>query len=56
MISTAVASLNALGLKSVIWDRVRVATASGEDMLLLSEIIEGGMPQHRHEVPESLRQ
>jgi hypothetical protein len=25
-------------------------------MLLLSEIIEGGMPQHRPEVPESLRQ
>lgn len=56
MISTAVASLNALGLKSVTWDRVRVATASDQDMLLLSEIIEGGMPQHRHEVPESLRQ
>jgi hypothetical protein len=37
MISTAVASLNALGLKSVIWYRVHVTTASDQDMLLLSD-------------------
>jgi len=39
LVSAAVTSLNALGLKSVTWDRVRVATASDPGMLQLSDLI-----------------
>ena len=37
------------------WDRVRIATASDLNMLELSDLIEQGMPEHRHEVPELLK-
>ena len=38
------------------WDRVRVATASDQGMLQLSDLIKQGMPEHRPEVPEPLKQ
>lgn len=42
-------------LHSVTWDRVREATASDEDMHLLTSLIEEGLPQFRHELPPPLR-
>ncbi|CAE1245843.1 unnamed protein product [Acanthosepion pharaonis] len=56
VIAAATTSLNALNLKSVTWDRVRTATASDEDMLVLTELIEFGMPEFRHEMPNSIRE
>ena len=55
VIAGVVSSLNALNLRSVTWDRVRTATASDTDMLALTDIIESGIPEHRHQLPESLR-
>ncbi|CAE1306768.1 unnamed protein product [Acanthosepion pharaonis] len=56
VIAAATTSLNALNLKSDTWDRVRTATASDEDMLVLTELIESGMPEFRHEMPNSIRE
>ncbi|CAE1174081.1 unnamed protein product [Acanthosepion pharaonis] len=56
VIAAATTSLNALNLKSVTWDRVSTATASDEDMLVLTELIESGMPEFRHEMPNSIRE
>lgn len=55
VIAATTTSLNALNLKSVSWDRVRTATASDEDMLVLTELIESGMPEFHHEMPNSIR-
>ena len=42
VVAAAISSLNALGLRSVTWDRVRTATANDTDMLGLTDIIESG--------------
>ena len=51
---TAISSLHSL--QCVTWDRVRTATSSDENMAKLVKIIEDGMPQSRHELPETLRE
>ena len=56
MTVAAVMSLNTLNLKSVTWNRIRTATASDEDMLTLTELIESGMPDFRHEIPKAIRE
>ncbi len=38
-------------LQSVTWARVRLATASNDDMNQLLSIIESGMPESRHQLP-----
>ena len=50
----AISSLHSL--QCVTWDRVRTATSSDENMSKLVEIIEDGMPESRHELPETLRE
>lgn len=47
---------SALHTIAVTWDRVRVATASGCDMVHLMSIIESGFPNFRHELPPALRE
>ena len=42
-------------LHSVIWDCVRDAIASDEDIQLILYLIENGMPHIRHELPHALR-
>ena len=51
--ATAVSSLSSI--QSITWDRVCVATTSDNDMAQLVAIIEDGMPEHRHELPEPIR-
>ena len=43
-------------IRSVTWDRVRDATASDPTMMRLLEQVEEGLPDHRHEMPEELRE
>ncbi|XP_013400274.1 uncharacterized protein K02A2.6-like [Lingula anatina] len=43
-------------IKSIIWNQVRQATASDENMNQLLSIIDLGIPKHRHELPPSLRE
>ena len=43
-------------LKSITWDRVRIASNSNADMRKLAEIIESGMPANRQDLPEPLQQ
>ena len=52
--SSALASLQSL--QSVSWNRVRTATNSDEDMMLLMSAIEDGIPEQRHELPPSIRE
>ena len=56
LLSSSVYSLNSLNLKSVTWDRVRTATTSDTNMQSLVDLIESGMPQFRHELPEPLHE
>ncbi len=42
-------------LQCVTWDMVRIATNSDNDMVKLVEVIESGMPEFRHELPQSLQ-
>ena len=51
---SAIGSLNSL--KSVTWERVRTATSSDENMHVLLQLIESGLPEYRHEMPEALRE
>ena len=55
-LSTAVCAIDSLHLRSVTWDRVRTATASDDHMQTLLGIIESGMPEYRHELPQPLRE
>ena len=50
--ATSVSSLNSL--QAITWDRVRVATTSDESMVQLVAIIEEGMPECHHKLPESI--
>ncbi len=51
------ASVSLESLQSITWDRVKVATASDQDLAHLTNMLEyGDMPQTRHEWPESLRE
>ena len=54
--TTAASSLHAASLRSITWDRVRLATASDPTMHSLLEMIEAGMPDYRHEMPTPLRE
>ena len=49
-----VAAINSL--QSVTWTRVRLATASNDDMNQLLSIIESGMPDSRHQLPPNLQE
>ena len=51
-----IASLDMLNIQSVTWDRVRTATCSDDNMRNLVDLVESGMPEYRHELPESLRE
>lgn len=54
VVSTAISALNALSVRSVTWDRVRTATATEPDMCTLVDLVENGLPEFRHEMPEAL--
>lgn len=56
VLSSTVATLNSLCLQSVTWDRVRTAAASDDTMVRLSEMVESGKPQFRHDLPQPLRE
>ena len=43
-------------LKSITWDRVRIASNSDDDTRKLAEIIESGMPANHQDLPEPLQQ
>ena len=43
-------------LQSITWDKVRIATTSDENTSTLVNIVEEGMPEFRHELPEPLRE
>lgn len=51
---SAASALNSL--QSITWERVRVATSSDENMATLVNSIEAGIPELRHELPESLQE
>ena len=51
-----IACLDMLNIQSVTWDRVRTATCSDDNMRNLVDLVESGMPEYRHELPESLRE
>ena len=55
VISTVTFFLDSLRLKAVTRERVRAATAIDSSMNTLVGLIESGMPELRHELPESLR-
>ena len=48
--------LHSAPIQSVTWNRVRNATASDEDMFLLSSSIDHGFPDNRLDFPPSLRE
>ena len=52
---TEISTYSLESLRSVTWDRVREATASGEDTHILVSPIENCMPQFRHELYHALR-
>jgi len=56
LIHAAISSLHAAALRSITWDRVRIATASDPDMNSLREVIECGIPDFRHEMPAPIRE
>ena len=56
MAISTISSLNMLNIQSVTWERVRTATCSDDNMQTLLTLIESGMPEHRHELPEALRE
>ena len=43
-------------LPTITWDNVRTATNSDEQMIKLIDIIESGMPDSRHELPDALQE
>lgn len=49
-------SLHISALKSVTWERVKTANSSDEDMHKLTELIETGFSDSRHELPKSLQE
>ena len=55
LVAATTSSLDFLAVKSVTWDRVRLATASDESMNNLLQLIETGLPELRHTYPPSLR-
>ncbi|XP_041484011.1 uncharacterized protein K02A2.6-like [Lytechinus variegatus] len=55
-LSSAMCALGSIHLKSVTWDRVRSATASDDNMQTLLELVESGLPEHRHAFPHPLRE
>jgi len=52
--NSATSSLNAI--QSVTWSRVRLETASDENMNTLLSLIDDGMPDHKNELPPPLRE
>ena len=44
-----------LSLHVINWNKVWIASASDANMTLLSSTIEGGIPEHRQDMPDSLR-
>lgn len=55
-IASAMSTLDSLNLRSVTWERVQTATSSDNNMQALLALIEAGIPQSRHEMPEALRE
>ncbi|XP_041472552.1 uncharacterized protein LOC121421818 [Lytechinus variegatus] len=55
-LSSAMCALDSIHLKSVTWDRMRSATASDDNMQTLLDLIESGLPEHRHAFPHPLRE
>ena len=55
VIASATSSLDSITMKSVTWDRVRIATASDDNMNQLLNLVESGLPEIRQEFPEQLR-
>ena len=51
-----VAASSLTSLPSITWDKVRTSTSSDENMIKLIDIIESGMPDSRHELPDSLQE
>ena len=56
LVAAATSSVDSLAVKSVTWDRVRLATASEESMNHLLQLIDTGLPEVRHNYPPSLRE
>ena len=54
ILASVMSSLNLL--QCITWDRLRVATTSDENMTQLINIIEEGMPEFRHKLPEPIRE
>ena len=52
--NSATSTLNAI--QSVTWQRVKVHTASDENMNLLLSVIEDGIPDHKNDLPPKLRE
>ena len=56
-ISTRMDAISSLhSLHSINWDEVRITTNSDADMTLLASTIEEGIPEHRHDMPDALRE
>ena len=50
------AAIGGLTYAAVAWDRVKVTTANDRDMQLLAQLVEeGNMPEHKKELPDSLK-
>lgn len=54
--AAASTKLNSLSIKSVPWDRVRIASTSDANMHQLLQLIESVVPESRHELPPALRE
>ena len=54
--TAATSSLQEASLRSITWDRVRLATASDPAMNSLLTVIEDGMPEFRHEMPTAIKE
>ena len=56
-ISTRMDAISSLhSLHSINWDEVLITTNSDADMTLLASTIEEGIPEHRHDMPDALRE
>ena len=54
VIASVTTSLYSIAMKSVTWDKVRIVTASDDNMNNLLHLIESGLPESRQEFPEQL--
>ncbi|XP_021351985.1 uncharacterized protein K02A2.6-like [Mizuhopecten yessoensis] len=56
VVASASSTLNAINLRSVIWESISTTTTSDDNMQALIALIEAGIPGTRHELPRPLQE